>query len=241
MAPAPAVLADPPSREASGSRPGALVDALPSMAGRGPVEPGESPVLGGVKSAPSGRRKYGPVDRKATCGAPRGAHEEAHGLRCNSGDSAKRRPAPPSGGKAPPGADPSPRGARASDRKRLAAGLCPRGDHGAWPDESKSTARCAEPFSAYSRASGNPENDWRLRILCPGSPLSRGRAEFRTPRAMPPPFSGSHRAASPPAPRSRRSPDGSGLSAWRSAAPACPRARCWARRFAARARPRPGA
>ena len=57
----------------------------------------------------------------------------------------------------------------------------------------------------------------------------------------PPPFCGWPPGASRPARRSRRSPDGSGPSAWRSAAPACRRARYSARRFAARARPTPDA
>src|SRR6185503_3939308 len=50
------------------------------------------------------------------------------------------------------------------------------------------------------------------------------------PEITPLPFCGCFRAANQPVRRLHRSPDGLSPSAWRSAAPACPRARYRARR-----------
>ena len=63
----------------------------------------------------------------------------------------------------------------------------------------------------------------------PGTSQRAGKARDDN-NGIRPPSCGWPPAANPPAPRQRRSPDGSGPSAWRSAAPACRRARCWARR-----------
>ena len=55
----------PRHREAKGHRPGSTTRALPSMAGRGRGERGESPVLGEWETTPPCRRKHGPDSQKS--------------------------------------------------------------------------------------------------------------------------------------------------------------------------------
>jgi hypothetical protein len=52
-------------REAKGHRPGPTRRALPSMAGRGRGERGESPALGEWETTPPRRRKHGPDSQKS--------------------------------------------------------------------------------------------------------------------------------------------------------------------------------
>src|SRR5215204_766895 len=55
----------PRHREAKGHRPGSTTRALPSMAGRGQGERGESLALGGGNTALPCRRKHGPDSQKS--------------------------------------------------------------------------------------------------------------------------------------------------------------------------------
>ena len=76
MAEQGAAPADVPRKRISG-RPRVTVRpnyvGLPSMAGRGPDERGESPGIRRAKSPLSGPRKYGPEAQNRRGGAPRGA------------------------------------------------------------------------------------------------------------------------------------------------------------------------
>ena len=123
-----------------------------------------------------------------------------------TGGGRQRRPAPDAGAE---------RGVHAADL---------RGVRGLRP------VRRFDPHPRHLAAEGAgldaPHLRRRLRGARRQARARRALAAVRRPR----PSCGWPRGACRPAPRRRRSPDGSGPSAWRSAAPACRRARCWARR-----------